>query len=229
MQPYPYSNPIILTDEIVLKYGFHTGTSSDEQRQIAYLLAEEQMTEYLHSFLLPTTSSETHFFIGNPINLYYGRVTQISGVTISSVDWANSCTIDTVSGCFGQRNDEYGYLDVNRYIGCGGCSGVLGLYPYHVDVTYESGLASGTTYQPAMLMALTIAAQINLNEMDVSLSNEGVGDIGIQSFSNQQYSEKRVTLGNTAFGNSAMANRAARLVRKYRTKPSIGFHYCPLD
>jgi len=77
-----------------------------------------------------------------------------------------------------------------------------------------------------MLMALTIAAQINLNEMDVSLSNEGTADIGIESFSNQQYTEKRVKsgLGSTAFGNSPMANRAARLVRKYRSKPSIGFH-----
>jgi hypothetical protein len=226
MQEYPYLNPVVLTDANFILHGGHTGTSSAAQRQIAYRLAEEQMTEYLHSFLIPPIVTGTYLFLGNPINLDYGHINQVLSVTISSVDWANSCTIDTVSGCFGQRNDEYGYLDVNYYYSCGGCSGIVGLAPYHVQVAYQSGLQTGTSNQPAMLMALTIAAQINLNEMDVSLSNEGTADIGIESFSNQQYTEKRVKsgLGSTAFGNSPMANRAARLVRKYRSKPSIGFH-----
>jgi len=224
MQPYPYTSPTILTDANFILYGGHTGTSSVAQRQAAYLLAEEQMVEYLHSFLIPTIVTGTYFFMGNPINLDYGHVNQVLSVSINSIDWANSCTVETVSGCFGQRNDEYGYLDVNYYFNCGGCAGIVGFPPYHVQVAYQSGLQTGTSNQPAMLMALTIAAQINLNEMDVSLSNEGTADIGIESFSNQQYTEKRVKLGSSAFGNSPMANRAARLVRKYRSKASIGFH-----
>lgn len=101
---------------------------------------------------------------------------------------------------------------------------MVGLPPYNIQVAYQSGLATGTYTSKSMLMALTIVAQINLNEIDVSLSNESIGDVGIESFTNQKYSEKRVRLGNTAFGNSPMANRAARLVRKLRAKPSIGFH-----
>lgn len=224
MQEYPYNSPIILTDANFIKFGGHTGTSSVAQRQVAYQLAEEQMTEYLSSFLIPTTVTGTYFWKGsNPILLEYGHVNQILTVSINSLDWANNCTIDAVSGCFVQRNNEYGYLDVFPYIGCGGCHGVVGLAPYYIQVAYTSGLQTGTSNQPAMLMALTIAAQINLNEMDVSLSNEGTADIGIESFSNQQYTEKRTKLGTSAFGNSPMANRAARLVRKYRSRPGIGF------
>lgn len=224
MQEYPYTSPIILTDTIFALYGGRIGTSLPQQRQIAYQLAEEQMTEYLSSFLIPTTITGTYFWRGgNPITLDYGHVNQILTVSINSLDWSNNCTIDAVSGCFVQRNNEYGYLDVFPYLSCGGCHGVVGLAPYYIQVAYTSGLQTGTSNQPAMLMALTIAAQINLNEIDVSLSNEGTADIGIESFSNQQYSEKRTKLGISAFGNSPMANRAARLVRKYKSRPGMGF------
>ena len=224
MQQYPYSQPMILTDYVAILYGLHTGTSSNAQRQVAYLLAEEQMTEYLSSFIVPTTVTGTYFWKGsNPVVLDYGHINQILSVSINSWDWLNGCTVDSVSGCYGQRNDEYGYLDVLPFLQCGGCGSIVGLAPYHITVAYNSGLQTGTSTQPAMLMALTIVSQINLNELDVSLSNEGTADIGIESFSNQQYNEKRYKLGSSAFGNSPMANRAARLVKKYRSRPGIGW------
>ena len=72
-----------------------------------------------------------------------------------------------------------------------------------------------------MLSALVLAAQIHLNEWDVSLTNESTADIGIQKFGNQSYYEERKTLGNTVFGNSAMAQRIARMTKKYRAKSAL--------
>jgi hypothetical protein len=215
----------ILTDTIFTLYGGQTGTSSSTQRDIAYQIGEGQMEEYLHTFLVPTTVTETYFWgSGNPLVLKQGNIITVGTVVFSSVDGANSCEVDTATGCHAIRGDgKYGYIDVTYLTSCGGCSGLVSP-PYNVAVTYTSGLPSGTAYQPEVLQALTLAAQINLNEIDVSLSNEGTGDVGIQSFSNQSYSEQRTRLGTTAFGNSAIAQRIARLVRKFRSRPSIGFH-----
>lgn len=225
MQQYPYFSPIVMTDNIFLTYGGQTGTSTTLQRQIAYGLAEEQMTEYLSTFLIPTTTTGTYFYRGgNPFSLEYGWVSRIHQVTISSIDGSNSCSIDTATGCSAIRGDgRYGFIDIDYLSSCGGCSSIFGL-PYNVQVAYESGLQTGTSNQPPMLQALTLAAQVNLNELDISLSNEGTADIGIQQFTNQKYSEVRANLGTTTFGNSAVTQRIARLVRKYKTKPTIGMH-----
>lgn len=224
MQQYPYNTPIVMTDETFLLYGGMTGTSGDAQRQIAYGLAEEQMTEYIHSFLIPTIVTGTFFWRGgNPIILDYGNITNVLLVAINSHDWSNGCTLTSTTGCYAVRGDgRYGAIDVQALVNCSGCGQVVSP-PYNVQVVYESGLQTGTSFGNSMLQALTLASQINLNELDFSLSNEGTADVGIQNFSNQKYTETRITLGTTAFGNSAVAQRIARLVRKYRTKPVVGF------
>lgn len=223
MQEYPYNTPVVMTDAIFSLYGGQSGTSSAEQRQIAYLMAEEQMTEYLHSFLVPTTITGSYFWAGgNPLRLEYGHILGVVQVSVSGQ--GNSCTIETVTGCHMVRgNGEYGLIDVYALSNCQGWRSILGL-PYTVEVVYESGLSTGTSNGPMMLQALTMAAQINLNEIDVSLSNEGTADIGITDFTNQKYSEKRMQMLHTVFGNSAVAQRIARLVRKYKSHPSIGLH-----
>ena len=224
MLQYVYNTPQILDDNTFILYGGQTGTSSAPQREIAYVLAEEQMVEYLNSYLTPTIVTGTHFWRGkNPLELDYGWITRVFSVTINGADGRNTCSLTSVTGCHLVRNEQYGALDVGYLVNCNGCGGVVGYPPYNITVAYETGLATGTYTSKAMLQALTIAAQINLNELDVSLSNESIADIGITEFQNQKYSEKRMKLGSTAFGNSPMANRAARLVRKYRARPSIGF------
>lgn len=225
MMEYPYFSPLVMTDDIFLLYGGKIGSSTTEQRQAAYLLAEEQMTEHLGAFLAQTVVTGTYMWNGgNPFELDYGYVKRILRVTVSDVNWYNSCQVDTATGCAMIRDWKAGYVDLNYTLSCGTCGSVVGYPPYNVQVVYESGLASGTVTQPAMLAALTIASQINLNEWDVSLSNEGVGDIGVQKFSNQAYSEERVKLGRNAFGSSALSQRAAKLVKKYRSRSGLSFH-----
>lgn len=218
MQEYPYFSPQILNDNVFLTYGGVTGTASQAVRNVAYLLAEEQMTSHLGAFLKPTIATGTYFWTFNPLELDYGRVQRIIQVNTVSVDAAIQETIVTGTSYL-LRNAEYGYLDVYPNVPYR----MLTL-PYQIQVVYESGFSTGTSTQPTLLIALTLAAQINLNELDPALANEGIAGIGIQQFSNQSYSEMRVKLGNTNFGTSPQAQRVAQLVRKYRSKPAVSFH-----
>lgn len=226
MQQYPHNSVLILNDQTFLLFGGMTGTSTQAQRDMAYRMAEEWVTEGLNAFLVPTIVTGTYFWRGgNPVILDYGYITSVNQVTISGVDYQNSCAIETVTGCHSVRGDgRYGVIDIAKAVNCGGCTSIVGLPPYNIQVVYESGLSTGTVTQPSILQALVLAAQITLNEMDFSLSNEGTADIGVQSFTNQKYSEVRAKLANTVFGNSATAQRIARLIRKYRSRPAIGFH-----
>lgn len=225
MQQYLYNYPQIMTDSLFTLYGGQTGTSTEAQREIAYTLAEEQMVEYLGSYLTPTLVSGTHLWRGNkPVELDYGWITQIHSISFGSFDGRNSCSLTNVTGCYIVRNAQYGYLDVGALANCNGCGSILGLAPYQVYVSYESGLSTGAYTSKAMIQALTIASQINLNEIDVSLSNETIADIGIEFFINQRYHEKRLKGITTAFGNSALAQRVARLVRKYRARPGTAVY-----
>lgn len=225
MQQYLYNTPQILTDSLFLLYGGQTGTSSSVQREAAYVMAEEQMVEYLQSYLTPTIVTGTYFWRGkNPLELDYGWIISIGRVSINSVDWRDGCDVDTATGCYAIRNAQYGYVDVSYLLSCGGCGGIVGYPPYNIQVAYTSGLATGTYTSARMLQALTLAAQINLNELDVSLSNESTGDAGIEFFINQRYHEKRVKGITTVFGNSALAQRIARLVRGLRARPGTAIY-----
>jgi hypothetical protein len=202
---------------VFLKFGGSTGTSTQEQRDAAYLLAEEQMVEHLSSFLIPTIITGSIFWkYQNVFDAEFGNILNVISVSVESIKQLNPLQTQIYTGSALVRNSAYGYVDV--FTPCNYYGSI-----YSATMVYESGLGSGTVTSPTMLSALTLAAQINLNEWDVSLSNEGVADVGIESFSNQSYSEKRKYLGRTVFGNSAMAQRVAMLTRKYRAKPSIGF------
>ena len=215
MMEYPYNSSIVLTDSLFVKFGGQLGTSTSQQREMAYLLAEDQMTEHLSTFLIPTTITGSISLMNNGLfATEFGHVRQVNSVSIEVVRQLNPLQTEIHTGSALIRNAEHGYLEV--FVNCN-----YGLWMYKSYAAYESGFSTGTSAQPAMLAALTLAAQINLNEMDVSLANEGVADIGIQRFSNQSYSEERKFLGNTVFGNSAAAQRIARLVRKYRSRPAI--------
>ena len=215
MMEYPYNSSQILTDSRFIMYGGQIGTSTSQQREMAYLLAEDQMTEHLSTFLVPTTITGSISLLGNGLfATEYGHVRQVFSVSMNVIKQYSPFQTEVNTGSAVIRNAEHGYLEV--YMGCP----YIGR-AYQSYAAYESGFSTGTSTQPAMLAALTLAAQINLNEMDVSLANEGVADVGVQRFSDQSYSEERKFLGNTVFGNSAMAQRVAMLVRKYRSRPAI--------
>ena len=85
MQQYLYNTPQVLNDDIFLLYGGMTGTSTPAQREIAYVLAEEQMVEYIGSYLTSTIITGTYFWRGNKaLELDYGWLISVSRVGVNS-------------------------------------------------------------------------------------------------------------------------------------------------
>lgn len=206
---YPHTTPIILNDSIFVENGGQTGTWTVAQRQNAYRIAEQQASNYVGTFLLPTIVTGTWGYAPRIVT-DYGYVNQVLSVSILSKDNLNTCTLQSNTACVFVWEDTYGYLDVSCLVNYCNCSGWL--FPYQVRVAYQAGLPTGVATQPAMLLALTMASQISLNEMTFPSLNEGVGDIGVQSFSSLDYSEKRVSMRRTAFGTSARAEKIANLI-----------------
>jgi len=210
MNVYPHTAPIIMNDEIFLMYGGQTGTTTPAQRDAAYLVAEMQATEYIGTFLLPTIITGTYQSVGARIVTDYGYVHQILGALLLYSADGTSCDLSEESGCAFIGNDTFGYLDYRRttsYCGCGGSN-----VPYKYQIAYEAGLPTGTATKPGILLALTMASTITLNEMEFPASNEGAGDVGITEFWDMDYKEVRMKLRRTAFGMSAVSNKVAQLI-----------------
>lgn len=216
---YPYSTPIILTDAIFQSYNGDVTQSNKDFRQISYWLAEEAVSRDLNTFLLPTIVTGTYQY--RPyIMLDHAYVREIKQAWF--LDNENNVYY-TVTGSFNTylrlQSDTYGVVDID-YLGatCGACTS---RYPYQVRIAYEAGLVSGTSYQPMVLMGLTQAATLFLNELQ-GWGNEGVGDIGITQYSNQQYSEKRMAMINTVYGNSAKAQFIHKRLDGLRKRRAVG-------
>jgi len=222
---YPYFTAQILNDSTFIAYGGHTGTSTTNQRLAAYYVAERQMTEHIGTFLKPTIITGSYFYPpADPLELEYGYVRSINSFLIkTSLDDEYTYTADEIHKYVLLRNWKAGYVDI-LLTPAGWCYDPYNAYT--IEIGYTCGLLTGSSIAPDMLMALTMVAQINLNEIvsDFTLVNEGVGDIGIQEFSNMFYHEIRVKLGHSIFGNSAKANKAADLTRHFRAKNALRFH-----
>jgi hypothetical protein len=217
MNTYPYASPIVLNDTVFTEFGGQTGSFSQSQRNAAYVIAERQATNYVGTFLLPTIVTGTWGYSPNIVT-DYGYVSQIFSVNFLTIDSPTATVLTSNSGYAFIFNDTYGYVDVFGLLGYCGCAG--GGIPYQVQVAYQAGLPTGVATQPAFLLALTMAAQLSLNEMIFPSQNESTGDIGVESYSSLDYSEKRVKARRTVFGTSAKAEKVASLldgvVRKAR-------------
>jgi len=226
---YPYNSNFVLNDGVFIAYGGRTGTSTQAQRNAAYQIAEAQMSEYLHALLQPTIVTGTFLWaISDPIVTDWGRLLSVKAVKAISGD--PTITYDYTATDLEHyviiRNATFGYVDISLVpVVLAGCAvPQSNLYPYQIQMVYESGLPTATVCQPNALLALTMAAQITLNEIDnLTLANEAMGDVGVQSFSTQGYSEIRTALGNTAFGNSAKSQKIAQLVNHLKSRVALRF------
>jgi hypothetical protein len=220
---YPYSAPVVLTDAIYVAYGGHTGTTTTAQRNAAFLITEMAATEDIGGFLLPTTFTGTHTpEYGRPLMLDYGYINSVDLVRFideqDAIYWSQAGTANYYVSIRG--DGKRGIIDIAYLVAhCNCCSS--GEFPYKVQVIYNSGLQSGTSYHPDVLLALTIYAEIAINEI-IGYGNEAPGDIGVQEFTNQQYKESRVALLRTQFGTSARAQFATKLLTRLRKLRYVG-------
>ena len=220
MQIYPFSSPIILTDDIFTTYGGAVGTFTAAQRQSSYWVAEVEASRYIGTLLLPTIVTGTFNFQypgGMRITTDYGYVQQILGVTVYSQKSSLNCDLQANDGCAYIYNDAFGYIDTKQVASACNCWPTLSYdfqIPYQIRVTYQAGLPTGTASRPGILEALTILAQIDLNEKNPGDAgmNESPGDIGVQVFSSMNYREERIPLKKTALGSSAKSMYAAHLL-----------------
>lgn len=208
---YPYTTPQILTDANFVAYGGQTGTTTAFQRQAAYLIAETALSSDVETMPISTRMTGTFYPNVDMGNVFFTDCTYVWGVHILNMyDSAGTLLVSvsgTTSGWFNIRNAEMGQIDFFYPVYSG--------LPYKVEYIYDAGLPASVGSSPNILLALTLYANIILNEL-MGYGNESVGDIGVQDFSNQQYRESRVTLLRTSFGTSAKAQLISKLTEKYR-------------
>ena len=213
---YPYTTPLILNDVTFAEFGGETGTATVSQRQSAYVIAEFQTSYWVQSFLTDTIITGEHkwYGTGRVIELRWGRVTDIGGVQFIH---ANTCVQreDIFEGIGYIRNSRAGLVDLipKRSLVC--TCGAFNSFPYKVGVAFTSGFPTGTVADmPTMVLGLTTAATIVLQEILEPGSNEG--QIGIQEFTSMRYDETRVLMRDTPFGSSAAAQYTAKLLEQWR-------------
>ena len=219
---YPFNQPIILNNIIFSQYGGKgTGTFTQAQLNAAYQIAEQETVNYVGTFLLPTIITGTYVSVPTTIQRIatdYGYVSRILHVSVKTqkVTTEGGCELEDNSGCAFIYRDTFGYLDVHQLESICGCV-TSSTDPYLYEISYEAGLPTGTANLPSMLMAMTMIAQIQLNEMFPGMvgQNESTGDAGIQEYESFGYHERRTAhaLVKTAFGGSAISSKAAQLIR----------------
>ena len=222
MIPYPHTVPKILTDAIYTTYGGHTGSSTQAQRNAAYLEAEKTFTRDVGTYVIPTVVTGTFSYdLINAIHLEHTYINSVGALFFFDTEESNYYTVTTQNSPeWSIRNKDYGIVDIHYFVESCHCHS-LGQYPYIVKVSYNAGLSSGTMYQSNVLLALTIYAEIVLNEI-IGYGNEAPGDAGISSYQNQSYAERRYGLVNTSFGDSPRANFAHKLLNDLRIYRSAG-------
>jgi len=216
MNFYPYNSPIILTDDLFSVYsdGSLTGTASGI-KEAAYWMAEEKASEDISSFLLPTIVTGTYPY-SQFIILDHGWVDAVYITRFIDFEGDVYYTVSGTSNVYvSLYDDERGILDLQYAVRNCQCHSNLRPNPYKVQVVYQAGLPSGTSYRPDVLMALAAYTTIALNEF-IGYGNEAPGDIGVEEYSNQQYREKRRGMLNTVFGDSPKARWAWRQLTRLR-------------
>lgn len=204
MQLYPFTGPIILNNQIFIENGGQTGTFTNTQLRNSYWLAEMEVSAYIGTLLLPTIVSGTYPVMhSSRVKVDYGYVSEILGVNILTREKASNCDLTVREGCGYIYQDIYGYIDFKRLTNVCSCNwwwyGSPYLlyspsYPsYQVQIAYKAGLPTGTANLPGILEALTILAQIDLNEKVPGLvgMNESPGDAPLTRFRSIDYAEGR--------------------------------------
>ena len=215
---YPVGTVQIMSDDVFLAYGQNTDDSTPAQRNAAYYIAEESLCSHLGTLLTPTILTGTLFpYLNGMAVLEWGYVSHVYGLIVSDNE-GNSQMLTDIS--YALIDSDNGFFDtrlaVSSFLGWSACSPCPCGHIDKQELVYQAGLPTGVSIRPNMLMALTILSDIALKEMNTLGMNEGVGDVGIKSFSTAGYTESRVDLIRTALGTSARANYARKLVNNVK-------------
>lgn len=221
----------ILNDALFTQYGGQTGTSTQAQREAAYMMAEQLAIEEIGTFLVPTTVTGTYQWpkVNDfRIKLDHQQVTSIGSVTTIH-EAGCDCADDSyeIEGCAWIVDGRNGLVDLRE---CGNtikascsacaCGGRYYGYPYQVRIAYTAGHPAGmVAANPTSLMGLVTVADLALEQILSPYSAPGgAGNPSLQSFSDTGYSETYQMLKMTSFGGSPRANFAAQMLRPLKYK-----------
>ena len=224
---YPHNSAIILNSQLFVENGGQTGTFTNTQLQSSYWLAEMSVSAYIGTLLLPTIVSGTFpYQYSSRLKMDYGYVSEILNIGIITRETAQSCDLTVREGCGYIYNDTFGYVDFKSLQGLCSCNWwwqgspypryPAGQSPYQIQVTYKAGLPTGTATQPGIMEALTILAQIDLNEKVPGLvgENESAGDAPLTRYRSIEYAEgRKISMFiRTNMGQSSRVMRAKQLI-----------------
>ena len=220
---YPYNDPQLLTDAVYVAYGGQTGSSTAFQRQVAYVIAESDVSDYINTPVVPTIITGTYFYphVLGTVQLDWAWLRRV--ISIKFIDTKGNA-YHTIVGTDNYeaaiRNADRSVVDIFWVWGnCYNCGGLS--VPYQFQIVYEAGLPTGTSTSPKMLLALTKAAEQEINEI-VGYGNESAGLVGITEFSNQQYREKRKPMTNSVFGSTPTAQYIQKLLKSFVRLMKVG-------
>lgn len=214
----------LLDDTAFARYGGDTGTDEIWQRQIAYEMAERSACEYIGTFIIPNTVTQTYDLPvpRNRVLLRYWPVHSVDLIEFIDEDDGATCD-ETVSldGCY-KIIDRYRAVVELQSTSCY-CSGS----PRYskVRISYTAGYSNLAVDTKAM-MGLSTVAKLYLEQLvDPHGAEGGIGDPGLTSFSDNGHSESRVAhaVKDTVFGSSPTANFAAKLLKHLRSHRPISF------
>jgi hypothetical protein len=232
MQPYQKTQPCVLTDDIFVRFGGQTGTSTPDQRLIAYTISEELVESHLNTPLCPTQITGSYYwpqYVGDSrLQLdvtYLQHVDQVISMALQNCN----CDLLSRSGCaivIEQYTAIVSIVACANY--CWGCCGSnYGYAPFLVQIVYTAGLDYPLNHDLMLLQALVTLAN---NEL-AHLTNSASGcisfpeDSNITSFSSLDYSESRKLPNVTnIFGSSPLAQYLARMLRKFKRKSALRLH-----
>lgn len=212
-------SPGVLTESIFSTYGGYTGTATAAQLNGAFCIGEQRAQTELGTFLVPTSVTGTFLSAMALIGPFALDCTRIHSVDEAILFCENHYS-ETLRECTSYariKEPTAGVVELRVSPGyCGSC-GICGV-PLMFRINYTAGLPAGVSAgTPAILNAVTIAADLALQQMvDPSASEGGPGDPGVQQWGSFSYRETRTPLRRTGIGSSARANYAAELLRPWK-------------
>lgn len=217
----------ILDDSIFQRFGGDISTSTPEQRQAAYAMAETFAAYEIGTPLTPTTFTGTFsWYPDNRLQLPWKRLHSIQSVTALH-ELACGCEPVEIGGCAIIMDADNAVIDLRACGGggscaCGWATGYVGGMPKQARIAYVAGVPAGmAAAYPGVLQGLTIAADLALQQM---IDCGADGDPSISSFSDAGYSEQRQFLTMSQFGGSTRANYAARMLGPLRYRGALRLH-----
>ncbi|MHA2405074.1 MAG: hypothetical protein ACXADH_18930, partial [Candidatus Kariarchaeaceae archaeon] len=205
-------------------YGGNLIGSTPAQRNAAYFVAEERISNLVNSPVSIATITGTYFYphTGGRVQLDWMYLQTVHEIRF--IDGGGN-TYHTIAGTANYhaaiRDQERSIIDIFHIYGnCQGCGNSSS--PYQFQIVYEAGLPTGTSTSPNFILALTSAAKLVTNEI-IGYGNESVGGVGIEAFKNQDYFEKRTAMANTVLGKSTTAQWISMLLGGVRRRVGLGF------